>query len=393
MMKKICFIMPTPFTYGGEQRVVSKIANLLAEDDYDVSIMCTDLGEIDYEIYSLNKRVHIIDATIKGRFSNLVRKLNYKIRKLNSYIGILKNSSFLLKKLLFTSKLKKKMITILNENTYDYIVGVSGDYSLFLACYKEKIKVDSQIIGWQHNNYKAYFETKGRRFFNEKKLFKKYCMNFDNYIVLMDDDKKWMQEKFNLKVTKIFNPLSFDKIISYDELVKKKETKSFIWFGRMAKAKGVDLLLKSYKKYLELGGTWELKMVGNGPEYENIKKEIEILNLKDKIKIYDFTKNVEKYLKTSDVFLFPSRWEGFGLTLTEAMSYGLPTVCYKLNPFLEITEGFQSCIMIECFDYDAFANAMKKIEDKDLRTVMGREALANAEVFSGAKIIEEWKKL
>ena len=47
-MKKICFIMPSPFTFGGEQRVVSKVANLLVNEDYNVSIICTDLVNIDY---------------------------------------------------------------------------------------------------------------------------------------------------------------------------------------------------------------------------------------------------------------------------------------------------------------------------------------------------------
>ena len=49
-MKKIAFIMSSPFTYGGEQRVVSVVSSLLCNFGYDVSIICTNNETIDYSI-------------------------------------------------------------------------------------------------------------------------------------------------------------------------------------------------------------------------------------------------------------------------------------------------------------------------------------------------------
>ena len=52
--------MATPFTLGGEQRVVSVVSNLLLDKGYDVTILCTDnFTPIDYSIYKLNSNINI----------------------------------------------------------------------------------------------------------------------------------------------------------------------------------------------------------------------------------------------------------------------------------------------------------------------------------------------
>lgn len=387
--KKVCFLMEDPFSYGGEQRVVSKLSNLLYQDNYDVTIICTRMKKKDLDIYNLNANIKIVNFTPGNHLQDLPRKLKWRIRKFNSIYGILKNNTYLLEKLLCQNSLRKKIIKLINNEKYDYAIGVSSDFSVILASIKSELKVNTKIIGWQHSNYQAYFERRGRRFFNEKKLFEKLSSKFDGYVVLTDDDAQKVQKNFKIVATRIFNPLSFEDVEK-----SKLDNNMFIAYGRIDRVKGFDLLIEAYSKYVELGGTWKLQIIGNGAERENLKKMIIEKKIEDNVYMYDFTNNVQKYLNTSTIFLFPSRWEGFGMSLTESMQFGLPSICYDLNPFREITQGFQSSILIEKFDTSKFAEAMyelsnnrKKIEE------MSEQAILNCKKFSNENIVSLWRNL
>jgi len=383
-MKKIAFLMATPFTCGGEQRVVTKIANLFLEKDYEVSIICTCKSKHDYSLYGLNKNIEIIDLSKKSFLSKVFIRTNNKIRKINSHTRFLENFPELIKKIYFTPAFRKKIINTLNEKNFDYVVGVASEYSLFLATYKNEI--NSKIIGWQHSTYEAYFERKGRRMYGEKKLFTKYCHNFYRYVVLMNSDKNEIEKNFNIKCERIFNTLSFDSAEP-----SKLNNKKFIWFGRYNYIKGIDLLIDSYKKYREMGGTWDLELIGDGKLKENIIQLVKKYNLEKNITFIGFTKDIQKYLKEASILVFPSRYEGFGLTLTESMQHGLPAICYDLSPFREISEGYNSCIFVKTYDTITFAKEMLKLTNSpEQLKQMSMQALKNTEKFTGEKIISQW---
>ena len=195
---------------------------------------------------------------------------------------------------------------------------------MLVATIKNEIPDDIKIIGWQHHNYEVYFNTKGKRFYGAHSLFKKLLNNFDNYVVLTMDDKKILDKTFNMKTTHIFNPLSFENVPT-----SELENKVFIACGRIVKSKGFDKLIRSYKSYKELGGTWPLIIVGDGAAKQEVIKLVNEYNLNEEIQLEPFTNQIEKYLQNATIFLSPSTWEGFGLTFTEALVCGLPVIAYK----------------------------------------------------------------
>ena len=98
-MNKICFFMETPFTKGGEQRVVSIISNLLVQKGYDVSILCTDLiTKEDYNLYNLSKKVKIkyVEGYNRRRYVEL-SKIRTKMYSYNLRTGRFKHSLLLQK--------------------------------------------------------------------------------------------------------------------------------------------------------------------------------------------------------------------------------------------------------------------------------------------------------
>ena len=104
--------------------------------------------------------------------------------------------------------------------------------------------------------------------------------------------------------------------------------------------------------------------------------------------------NVLKKLETAKIFAFPSSYEGFPLSLTEAMSAGLPAIGYKNCPAVNelIKDGENGFLCEE--GVDVFAQALEKlISDEELRKKMGNAAKKDMKQYAPEKIWDRWKNL
>ncbi len=123
---------------------------------------------------------------------------------------------------------------------------------------------------------------------------------------------------------------------------KKKINKTYLDLlivGRLVKRKGFYIILQAMtlleKKYLD---KIKLTIIGNGPEFENIKTYINNNDLQKNVKIIKGIdhKHLKKHYINSDIYLFPSFPEGNSLALIEAMSYNLPIVISKEKGNVEL---------------------------------------------------------
>jgi glycosyltransferase involved in cell wall biosynthesis len=126
-----------------------------------------------------------------------------------------------------------------------------------------------------------------------------------------------------------FTSIDEEYIIKEDELIKKIKRRkdnplTFLYVGRIIPEKGVDLLVHAYNEYCRISDdNSKLIIVGNSPnkpflqyimDHKNKTTEIkDFLSSMDLIKIYD----------ESDVLIFPSYYDPWGLVINEAMARGL----------------------------------------------------------------------
>ncbi len=96
--------------------------------------------------------------------------------------------------------------------------------------------------------------------------------------------------------------------------------------GRFTEAKNHAFLLSVFNEMRMLNTTCWLMLVGDGELREDIKKRIRHLGLEESVILYGPSSNVGSILSAMDVFLFPSKWEGLGISAIEAQCNGLP--CY-----------------------------------------------------------------
>jgi glycosyltransferase involved in cell wall biosynthesis len=140
---------------------------------------------------------------------------------------------------------------------------------------------------------------------------------------------------------------------------------------------------------------WELVVFGDGNRtpYEQQMKELGIDD--NRCHLNGPTANIQKEYVNSSVFVFSSRFEGFGMVLVEAMACGLPVVSFACpcGPKDIIKDGGDG-LLVENGNVVALADGLSKLMGDDaLRHRMAANGINNVQRFSIEHIAECWKKL
>ncbi|MBM77809.1 MAG: hypothetical protein CL846_04950 [Crocinitomicaceae bacterium] len=190
------------------------------------------------------------------------------------------------------------------------------------------------------------------RFFEKKWILNKYS-NCNNYFLTISKHTQNYFENVlpNSLVSKsklIPNAIRLQKFqIKSKRSYKLNNSKlKLINIGSFWPKKNQQFLLQVVSKLKSKNIDVELKLLGDGPEKENIINQVKNLNLESSIKILGNVKNVEEELFKSDLYVHSALYEPFGLVLIEAMAAGLPivTINGKGNSDL-ITNNFNGFIL------------------------------------------------
>lgn len=380
---KICFITNNISECGGVQRVLTVVANGLA-DKHEVSIMMTSPYEISKNVvYSLNNNVKIISdkrtITVKHSFLFL-KALRYINRK---YIKF-QNIEFL-RNIYFPNREISNYNDFFKEGRFDVIIGVQARAAAMVSL----LDVPGKKIGWMHNNYDAYFNTPNRFQWRQELLYNELLPNLDKLIVLT----KWHKENYanGLKkkcyIDNIYNPLSFESAIKSD-----LNNHRLLFVGRLQyEVKGLELLVEIIKKIKAFYPNVILDVVGDGPDAERFKEKAISEDVITNINMLGMQADVVKYYLNSDVLLLTSKNEAFGLVLTEAMECGVPVISFNTEGPSEIIKNDLTGYIIENFDVDKFVDKLLLlIKNDEIRYKMGYNATKRAKEFSIKNILKKW---
>ena len=95
-----------------------------------------------------------------------------------------------------------------------------------------------------------------------------------------------------------------------------------------------------------------LTIVGDGPDFNMVNQMIEEQGLKSIVRMVGKSSKVEQYYVTADAFLHTSNYEGFGVVIVEAMSYGVPVIAFENAGPNEIIHNGVDGFIIPKYDYD-----------------------------------------
>ena len=116
----------------------------------------------------------------------------------------------------------------------------------------------------------------------------------------------------------------------------KTDSNNIAIVGRLSHEKGVDIALRVMQLVVKEQPDAKLWVIGDGKEKENLVQLAAELGITKSIVFKGFVHNVEELLVQCSMLILPSRWEGFGLVLLEAMKLKMPCIAFNHTAANEI---------------------------------------------------------
>jgi len=221
----------------------------------------------------------------------------------------------------------------------------------------------------------------------QQKLMRGLARKFDRLILLTEDNRiEW--DLPNIEV--ISNPLSF-----FPSEVSSLENPRVIAVGRQAYQKGFDRLLQAWKIVSVAHPDWKLTIFGKSNPTLKLPELADTLGISETVQFSEAVPKIEEEMLASSIFAFSSRFEGFGMVLTEAMACGLPCVSFDCpcGPS-EIIQNGSNGYLVPNGDVTTFAERlMELIENVDLRKKMATNARRSVDRYSPETILKKWDTL
>ena len=164
-----------------------------------------------------------------------------------------------------------------------------------------------------------------------------------------------------------------------------ENTKLICMVGRFSEAKDQPTLIRAISK---LSRDIHLILVGEGPLIADNKKLAEELGISDRVHFLGFRQDIPRILKTVDIVVLSSNWEGFGLAAVEGMAAGKPVVVSDVDGLVEVVDG--AGIVFEN-KKDLSAHIESLIEDDKLYENIAQECFYRAEKYDIKKMTKEVK--
>ena len=372
---KIVYCTPALYMAGGVERVLTLKANYFAEHfGYDITIILTE-GKDKPLFYSLSDKIKVIN-------------LDINFEELWTCSFVKKAFVYLKKQRIFKKKLTNELMRIRPDITISLLRREIN--------FINEIKDGSKKIGELHVNRANYRNFEAGDSNAIKNMFAKYWMRnlvshlkrLDRFVVLTEEDKASWTELDNVEV--IPDPLAFDI-----DKVSPLANKRVIAVGRYVYQKGFDILLQAWDKIAKLHPEWELAIYGMGDRtpYERIVEELHID--RNRCHLNGPTDDIKQEYLNSSLFVFSSRFEGFGMALIEAMACGLPVISFDCpcGP-KDIVRHQEDGLLVPSGDVAELSDAIHQLlSDDALRHVMAKKAIVNVRRFELSEIAERWKNL
>lgn len=256
---------------------------------------------------------------------------------------------------------------------------------------KYEIPIIFTAHGLHIHKYEFYHSPRARmnyffRFCLEKRLLAKV----DKVIAVSREDRIFLEEKYGLKnVIYLTNGIDFSAMAAAaGNSTNKKALREkldlpvddflFVTVARFHFQKGYDILMKAIAmikdEIKEHHGRFVL--VGDGPEFEQIKQLSRDLGISEYIHFLGARTGVYDILKAGDVFLLPSRWEGLPIVLLEAGYLKVPVIASATYGNREIIQK-DNGILFKNLDSGALAGVIHNVLENNYNLGSYSENLYN----------------
>lgn len=389
---------------GGTEKICSILANVLVANGYQVEIATSEhvIGTAVFPLDKLVRVTNIYDASLE----QLEELPIYNYRGKNPFLWI-------------KYKLKKKYVKWYNRRLKHRMGGEEKLYqhnlrnrAIAWKRYIEQVKPDLIITMSIGSLLEITFENdfsipilnsvNGRPDYDYSNVLggrKPYMVELltdsfnklDGIQILFDSYQKFLPANFTGECRVITNPI---ETVDGRDLVRhsnKKNSYKIIHVGRLDTAcKQQHVAIEIFAKLATKYPTWDLEFWGVGADFERLNLQINDLGLSERIFLRGFTDDPIEKIRNADIFIFPSKYEGFGLALAEAMSVGLPsigfTTCSGVNELIK--QGENGFLAIDKEEMEHYLEQL--MDDHALRQDMGIAGNIMIKDYSLENMQEGW---
>lgn len=180
------------------------------------------------------------------------------------------------------------------------------------------------------------------------------------------------------------------------ELGFDSNTALIFTIARMVSRKRLDLLVKAIRLLHNKGlNNFHVCIAGDGPDRQNIARLVKQYDLNNIIELPHWVSDEQKrlYYQAADIFVLPSQYEGFPLTLLEAMSYGVAAITSKMESLSNLRNGVDG-LLFPTGDYHALSECIKTLlNNSSLRAELSDSGRKFATRYDWQTVAEQTKKL
>ncbi len=328
-MAKICIISPS-LKMGGIERALVTLANHFYHLGHKVDYILCLKG---HEFYELEKGIEIHKPNFKRDGSVMNKFLFYP--RLLGYI-------------------RKKVDTIHPDQVLVYGDLFSPITLLALFNTNHRVFISDRTIPdykfkWPIRVLKSWLYPKSAGFIAQTTRAADY-------------KRRQFGEKLNIMIIPNALP-DLKRKLELEQLKNKK----LLYVGRFAWEKDPEILIRSFAIIHKEFPDWKLVMAGDGPlliKMINLAKE---LYLNENIEFLGKVTDVANLYQTAGIYIIPSIVEGFPNSLIEAMSFGLPSICFSDIPYEDIIQNNINGVVVFERTYTELAKAVKGLIKNELK--------------------------
>lgn len=347
-MSKIVFYV-NAINGGGAERVMVNLAKYFSENGYDTTLVTSFRDTWEYPLAATVRRLTLEEEEIKQ--SRIKRNFS-RIKKLRD---------------LCKSEKPDILVSFMEEPNFRTILATRGlPVKTLVSVRNDPNKEYAGKLGW----------------FVGKILLPMA----DGCVFQTSDAQKWFPERLQKKSRIIYNAVK-EEFYQVDRTPVQGE---IVTCGRLTEQKNHRLLIDAFAEVQKIYSFATLKIYGEGTLREKLQNQIDSLNLNEKVFLMGATNDVAKALKTADLFVLSSDYEGMPNALMEAMAAGVPCIstdCPCGGP-RELFGEDASGKLVPCNDSAQLAEAICKVLET---TKDGMTEKRHAETFKPDRVNQMWK--
>jgi glycosyltransferase involved in cell wall biosynthesis len=338
------------FSFGGAEGKLLELVERLDKSKYNVTVCSLGLGGILQEKFE-KIGVKVLVISRKSKFDcAFIFKLIKLMRE--EKIDILQTTLFFAD---FIGPIAAKLAGVRVTLAWETISAPEWLVKRRLIAYKIAMKFADKIISVSEAT--KIWSVKKRGISPEKLVTIPYGVDL---------------QKYNL------NPASEKR----KELGVSSGTILFGTVARLHKQKGHVYLIKAVKDVVKEIPNVKFVFIGDGELREELEEQVNKFKIADKFLFLGFRYDVDELLKTIDVFVLPSLYEGLPNVILEAMACGQPVIATSVDGSPEAIENNVTGILVPPRDPESLKHAISHLaKNKNLRESMGKEGRHRVEKY------------